>query len=311
MTRPFSALAGAVAGAVLLAAGAAPAQSPAPAPASSPGPQRLFADSRYASNGRISVEVVGEGPDLVFIPGLASSRETWRATAERLRGRYRLHLIQVAGFAGEPAGDNASGPVVGPVAEAIDAHLTGAHLAPAVVIGHSLGGTIALYLAEHHPEHVSKVLLVDALPWFAVTMFGPNATADNVTPIAEAIRHGPPQPEAATSRMIAAMVGGEADRTKVLGWSKASDPAVVAAALADDLELDLRPDLAKVRVPITLLYPDNTPLGAPAGAMDGFYAAAYAAAPVKTLLRVDKAQHFLMLDQPAAFAADLDAFLAK
>ena len=305
MIRSFSALAAAVAGAILLAAGAAPAQAP------SPGPTRLFADSLFASNDRISVEVVGEGPDLVLIPGLASSRETWRATAERLRAHYRLHLIQVAGFAGEPAGANASGPVVGPTAEAIDAHLTGAHITPAVVIGHSLGGTIALYLAEHHPEHIKKVLLVDALPYFAVTMFGPAAAADKVTPIAEGIRHGPPQPEAATSRMIAAMVGGEADRARVLGWSKASDPAVVAAALADDLELDLRPGLGAVKVPITLLYPDNTPLGAPAGAMDGFYAAAYAAAPVKTLVRVDKAQHFLMLDQPAAFAADLDAFLAK
>ena len=33
---------------------------------------------------RFSDEVVGKGPDLVFIPGLASSRVTWKATAERL-----------------------------------------------------------------------------------------------------------------------------------------------------------------------------------------------------------------------------------
>ena len=305
MTRVSLAVAALLAGLSLLAVGAASAQAPAPTP------PRLFADSRLETSDRISVEVVGEGPDLVLIPGLASSRETWRATAERLRGRYRLHLVQVAGFAGEPARANASGPVVAPTAEVIDAYLTSSHLAPAVVIGHSLGGTIALYLAEHHPEHLKRVLLVDALPYFAAAMFGPAASPEQVNAMAEGMRHGPPQPEAATARMIASMVGGEADRATVLGWSKASDRAVVAAALADDLELDLRPGLGAVKVPITLIYPDNTPLGAPAGAMDGFYGAAYAAAPVKTLVRVDYAQHFVMLDQPAAFAADLDAFLAK
>ena len=72
---------------------------------------KLFSDSRLVRGDRISVEVVGQGPDVVLIPGLASSRETYRRTAERLRGRYRLHLVQVAGFAGEPAAANASGPV--------------------------------------------------------------------------------------------------------------------------------------------------------------------------------------------------------
>src|SRR5450755_2169785 len=62
---------------------------------------RLFADSRLIVRDRISVEVIGAGPDLLFTPGLASPREPCRPPAERLRGRYRLHLIQVAGFAGE------------------------------------------------------------------------------------------------------------------------------------------------------------------------------------------------------------------
>src|SRR5450432_17883 len=110
---------------------------------------RLFADSRLMVGDRISVEVIGAGPDLIFIPGLASSRETWRASAERLRGRFRLHLIQVAGFAGEPARANATGDVLIPTAEAIDAYIVETKLAPATLIGHSLGGTIALYLAEH------------------------------------------------------------------------------------------------------------------------------------------------------------------
>ena len=72
-------------------------------------PNRLFADSKLVVRDRFSDEIVGKGPDLVFIPGLSSSRATWKATAERLRGRRRLHLIQIAGFSGEPARANATG----------------------------------------------------------------------------------------------------------------------------------------------------------------------------------------------------------
>src|ERR1700749_5318245 len=93
-----------------------------------------------------SDQIEGTGPDLIFIPGLASSRDTWKATAERLKAHYRVHLIQVAGFAGEPARGNAGGEVVVPTAEAIDAYLVEQKLTPAVVIGHSLGGTMTLYL---------------------------------------------------------------------------------------------------------------------------------------------------------------------
>ncbi|HEY5107736.1 MAG TPA: alpha/beta hydrolase [Caulobacteraceae bacterium] len=297
-----------MAAAAALLAGAAPAAAaPPPATAAS---TRLFADSQLVVGDRFSDEVIGNGPDLIFVPGLASSRETWRVTAQRLRGRFRLHLIQIAGFAGEPARANAAGPVLAPSAEALDAYIVAHHLAPAVLIGHSLGGTIALYLAEHHPEHLKKVLIVDALPFFAVTMMGPAATAANVSPMAESLRAGPAMAPDAQSKMIAGMVTGPADRDRVTGWSRASNYSVVAAALADDLELDLRAGLAATSTPITVLYPDNLAVGMPAGAADRFYGAAFAHLPNKTLKRVDHSLHFIMLDQPEVFAADLDEFLA-
>jgi pimeloyl-ACP methyl ester carboxylesterase len=305
---PFRLAISAVAMCAALATGVGHAQAPAPTPSAA---AHLFAGSHIVALDRISVEVIGQGLDVIFIPGLASSREVWRATAERLRARYRLHLVQVAGFAGESARANASGDVVTPTAEAIDAYIVSQKLSPAVVVGHSLGGTMALYLAEHHPEHLKKVLLVDALPFFAVTMLGPQATPDQVRPIAAAIRAGPPQSDATAAKMIAAMVTGEADRKRVAGWSKASDPTVVKDALADDLLLDLRPSLAAIPTPITLLYPDYAAVGMTAGAADSLYSAAYAPVPDKTLKRVEQSLHFIMLDQPQVFSADLDAFLAK
>jgi pimeloyl-ACP methyl ester carboxylesterase len=260
---------------------------------------------------RISVEVVGQGPDVILIPGLASSRDTWKATAARLAGRYRLHLIQVNGFAGAPAGANAAGPVFAPTAQAIDDYIVSQHLSPATVIGHSLGGTMILWLAEHHPEHLRKALIVDSVPWVAQVFMSQTVTAEQAQAAGEKARTGPPMPEASEARMIDAMVSNPDDRAMVLGWTKASDPTTVANALADDLELDLRPGLAAITTPITLVYPDEVPAGAPPGAVDPMYQGVYAPARTVKLERIDNSRHFVMLDQPAAFAAALDAFLAK
>ena len=136
---------------------------------------RLFTDSQFVERDRFSVEIVGKGPDLVFVPGLSSSRDTWRATAERLKGSYRLHLIQLAGFAGEPARANATGEFMVPVADAIDAYLVEARLAPATYVGHSLGGTLGLYLAQKQPAHFKKMMVVDSLPFLALAMGFPTA----------------------------------------------------------------------------------------------------------------------------------------
>jgi pimeloyl-ACP methyl ester carboxylesterase len=287
-----------------LLAGPALAQTPTD-------PNRLFADSKLVVRDRFSDEIVGKGRDLVFIPGLASSRATWKTTAERLRGHYRLHLIQIAGFSGEPARANASGDVLIPTAEAIDAYLVEQKLTPATVIGHSLGGTTTLYLAQRHPEHLKRAMMVDALPFFGQLMMGPQATSETIRPLAARMRDGTiAAPDAAYRQQmtpqINGMVSGDADRATIMGWTMASDRGVVARALHDDVILDLRPGMAAVKTPMVLLYP----AGANAEATDRMYLPLFAAAPSIKTQHIEGARHFIMLDQPKAFADALDAFLA-
>lgn len=261
---------------------------------------------------RFSDEIVGQGPDLVLIPGLASSRDTWKATAERLKDHYRLHLIQVAGFAGEPPRANGQGPVLAPTAEAIDAYLVEQHLAPATLIGHSLGGTMILYLADHHSADLKKALVVDSLPFYATLMMGPNVTVAQAQPMADGIRSGKSKmTDAQRVQMMAVMASAETDKDMIAQWSKASDASAVANALADDLTLDLRRGLGDITTPITLVYPDYAPLGRPKGGADQMYRGTYAALKTMTFVPVTNSVHFVMLDQPAQFNAALDAFLAQ
>lgn len=288
----------AVATVLLALAVVQPAAAQAPATSST----RLYGDSKLVTNDRISVEIVGKGPDIVLIPGLASSRETWRRTADRLRGHYRVHLVQVDGFAGEPAQANASGPVFDPVAEAIAAYLGAfGHAVP--VIGHSLGGTLGLAIAERHPGLISRLMLVDTLPYYGVVFGGPDATPDKLRPMVAGMkaRASTPMPDEIAQGMAAQMVTAPGDVARVLGWMKASDPAVVGTAMTDDMLADLRAGVGTVRIPVTVVHET---------ALSAMVKSGYAALPAGTLVEVPGARHFIMYDQPARFDTALDAFLA-
>lgn len=276
---------------------------------------KLFPDSKVVVRDRLSVEVVGKGPDVVFIPGLSSGRATWKAEAERLKKTHRLHLVQIAGFAGEPARANATGDVFVPTAEDLDGYLVKARLSPAVVIGHSLGGSMALYLAQNHPDHVKKVMVVDSAPFLAQMFMGARATPESARPMATAMRDGMSQGgdsyAAGVKQQVGRMVTGDADKQTIIAWGMASEPSVAGRAMYDLVLLDQRPGLAAMKTPVTVVYPDNVSAGTKAGFMDQVYAGAYKPVPSVTLRPVAGSLHFVMLDQPEAFAKELDAFLAN
>jgi len=104
---------------------------------------------------RIKVTVRGKGPDVLLIPGLASSSAVWDATAKQLENHFRLHIIQVAGFAGSPAGANAT-------ARSFSRWLTPLTFNQnqpdqvAEMVGHSLGGLVGMMLAVQYPRTLTN-----------------------------------------------------------------------------------------------------------------------------------------------------------
>ena len=94
------------------------------------------------------MRVTGSGPDVLLIPGLASSGATWDDTVKQLTPHYRCHVFTLAGFAGVPA---QPGPLLDDVDAALANYIEQKHLKSPIVVGHSLGGFIALKLAIDHP----------------------------------------------------------------------------------------------------------------------------------------------------------------
>lgn len=261
---------------------------------------------------RLSVEVAGQGPDVILIPGLASSREVWRAEAERLKATHRVHLVQLAGFAGEPwrHGDGAFlQPMIDELARYVAQHTDGR---PAV-IGHSMGALTGLMLAQQHPDRVDRLLSVDSLPFYGA-LFGPTATVETVRPAAERMRAAILASSdadflAEQRRTASGMARNAADQERVVEWSLATDRNALASAMNDVMTTDMGPLLAGMSTPVTAVYASDADGGAPAAMADALWASQYARLPGVRLIRIDGARHFVMLDQPAAFAAAVDDFL--
>lgn len=264
----------------------------------------------FASD-RLSVEVMGQGPDVILIPGFASSREVWRPLAQQLAATHRVHLVQLAGFAGEPW-THGDGAFVQPVVDEVARYA--ATLNRPAVIGHSMGGLTGLLLAQQHPEAVGRVMSVDSLPFFSA-LYGPTATVESARPFADQAAAGILNADAAgyraqQERTADGMMRNEAGRAAMVEWSMASDRQAMASAIRDVMTTDARPGLAAMTTPVWAVYAADANGGAPAAMADGMWGREYAALPGVKLARVDDSRHFIMTDQPERLSALVDEFLA-
>jgi len=261
---------------------------------------------------RLSVEVIGSGPDVILIPGLASSREVWRPLATRLAATHRVHLVQLAGFAGEPW-SHGDGPFVAPEVEEVARYVAEAGLDHPAVIGHSMGGLSGLLLAQSHPDSVGRLMIVDALPFYSA-MFGPAVTAEQARPFAaQASAMILSADEAAFRTMqgqtAAGLAGDPAMRENIVAWSMSTDRHAFAAAMTDVMTTDARPGLAVLSLPVTALYATDPEGGPPPAMAQALWEREYATLPGVKVIRVDASRHFIMADQPARFDELVDDFL--
>ncbi|MDO9588825.1 MAG: alpha/beta hydrolase [Brevundimonas sp.] len=275
--------------------------------------QEVSAQAAFASD-RLSVEVIGSGPDVVLIPGFASSREVWRAEAERLKATHRVHLVQLAGFAGEPW-THGDGPFVQPMAEELARYVREQGLVRPAVIGHSMGGMTGVLLAQQYPELLGRVMSVDSLPFFSA-MFGSQVTAEAARPFADQAAAGILAADAAAFRAqqgqtAVGMARDPATRTAMVDWSMASDRRAMAAAIREVMTTDLRPGLAAMTTPVWAVYAADADGGAPAAMADALWTREYAGLPGVRMVRVDGSRHFIMADQPERLAEVVDQFLAE
>jgi len=269
---------------------------------------------------RMHVRVDGEaGPgvrDIILIPGLSSSPEIWQGTVDHLGAGWRVHRIHIQGFAGAPVEGNSEGPVAAPVAEEIARYIAENNLDKPVVVGHSMGGTIGMMLAARHPDAVGKLMVVDMVPFMGAMFGAPGATAESVAPVAEQVYQGmataePAAYQARAAASVTGMINTESKRAGPLEDTATSDQQVSSRSFRELILTDLRPELPRITAPTEVLYVKFNDARMTNEITDMVYQASFAGLPNVELKRIDDSAHFIMLDQPATFYADLDAFLAE
>lgn len=249
---------------------------------------------------RFSVEVRGTGPDVILVPGLTSGRDVWASTVSAIPG-YRYHLIQVAGFGGEPARGNRQGAVVAPIAAEIVRYIVDRRLDHPAIIGHSMGGTLAMIIGARAPAVAGRIMVVDMLPQ-PVGLFGGNAR--DWGPIADGLGNLVATPGGRSlfaSFMTAFSPPGSGNRR--------SDPDVTGRAMHELMATNMTGELPRIRAPFTVVYASPDPRAR--AVIDRNFARAYANARGARMVRIDGSGHMVMLDQPARFQAAVREFLAR
>ncbi|MDI3292695.1 alpha/beta fold hydrolase [Janthinobacterium tructae] len=261
-----------------------------------------------------TVDVTGQGRPLILIPGLASSGEVWQGTVARLCGPKTgraCHVLTLAGFAGVAP---IEGDLLAQAEQQLADYISTRKLGRPAIIGHSLGGFLALKMAIDHPAQTGKLLIVDSLPALGAVQM-PSITQEQLQAMSSQMQSAMRAQDAASSsasqrRTVAGMASTPADVERIIGWGQRSDRETVIRAMGTLMASDLRQDVAKVQSPTLVLgtwiaYKEY----APRAAIEATFQQQYAQLPGVKIALADTARHFIMYDQPDWMHARIEQFL--
>nr|HEX4312311.1 alpha/beta hydrolase [Kofleriaceae bacterium] len=242
-----------------------------------------------------TVTVRGHGRPVILIPGLGCPGSVWDGTVAHL-ANAETHVIELAGFAGHPA---IPAPLEQTARAELAEYIRDNHLDHPVIIGHSLGGFLALWLAASEPDLVGPTIVVDAAPAIGGTVDPAAARAisdiwrtSNSADFADAVRDFF-SPMALDAHTLAPYMPAVAR----------SDRRAFADAFDELFTTDLRAEVGKIRAPVLFVLSDVSPADE--------VRAQSAAIANHDVVVLPNTRHFVFLDDPPAFYATVDRFLAR
>lgn len=258
----------------------------------------------------VAIEAAGAGEPLVMLHGLATDRRIWELVTPRLSEHRRVVTVDLPGFgASAPAGD---GFELGVVADRLARGLAARGVrGPYDLVGHSLGGGVALRLAHDRPRLVRRLVLVapaglQPLPGAVSGLLA--ATADAAFAIR---RDAASLADVAWGRRLlllgAAADGAELDPETARRLVAASAGAQrTAPALQAITSSDLRPLLQRLQMPLGVIW----------GRSDLTFTRRRAAAiarlrPHTRVIELGDAGHVPMVERPDAFLDALERLLRE
>lgn len=244
----------------------------------------------------------GEGPGVLLLHGLAGTAAEWEETAAWLSETHRVVALDQRGHGRSERRPGKVTPAAY-VADALAA-IEILVLAPAILVGQSLGGLIAFLAASERPDLVDALIVVEATP----TREGPEV-AEQIADYFDSWPLPFPSHDAAVT-----FFGGDSLRARAWarnlvaqpdGLRPAFDTGVLVAAIEQALARDYWGEWRALSVPTLLVRGEEGELS-PSEA-----AAMVAAVPSTQLVSIPGAGHDVHLDEPEAWRAAVESFLAR
>lgn len=237
----------------------------------------------------------GAGPVVILVHGIASSSVTFQKLVPQLRDRHRVLAIDILGFGDSPSPVGATYTIDEHV-ESLAATIRGLRLdAPFILVGHSLGALIASRYAADTPQSVARLVLVSPPIYLAPHAFGSardRATMDVYMRVYEYLREN----KSFTMRAAKGLDRLSPIRN-VLQVSEQNWNAFVLSLQNAIESQSTVSDIARVRVPVDIVYGALDPFLMPGGIQ------IVAAMRHVTVHRVDANDHLLRNRLAKAVAA--------
>lgn len=258
-------------------------------------------------NQPIHVTTSGKGNPILFIPGFTVPGDSWKPIVQQLEATYECHVITLAGFGVEKAIEF---PWLPKVNEALENYIAHKKLNNITVIGHSLGGTIATWLASREQNNIQKIILVDALPAAGALMI-PNFNPDYLVYESPYNNQQLAMTTANFEKLADAMSKGmslnQDAQKRIKDWILQADRKTYVYGYTDYLKFDIREHLKNIKIPVTLLAAEK-PYGKEM--VKQTYEKQYSNLAKYDFVIAENAAHFIMFDQPEWFLEQVKKSLA-
>jgi pimeloyl-ACP methyl ester carboxylesterase len=262
----------------------------------------------------IRVEIRGHGHPILMIPGLNSGAATWTETCDALiTSDQQCLIVQLPGFAGQKPIQ--SDDYLETMRDRLLDYLGAQNLTGVTILGHSLGGNLALMMALKDQSRIKNLVIVDSLPFYPAGQ-NPAATPQSVKAQADAqlLRMRAPVSDEMKPMMLAmlqAMTLSDARVVQMQQWSAASDRATTAQAYYELQIIDLRDELGRITIPVLVLasWAGYAPYGATMDKVRQNFMAQYKKLAGVRIALSEKGRHFLMWDDPTWLQTEVTRFI--
>ncbi|AXT21198.1 alpha/beta fold hydrolase [Flavobacteriaceae bacterium AU392] len=257
----------------------------------------LFSNTIITLNAQekgFEVRVIGKGEPVLLFPGFTCTGDVWSEAVKELSKTNTCHIFTFAGFGGvKPI----KKPWLPKIKESIINYISEKKLENATLIGHSLGGTLGLWLAINNNEF-KKVIVVDALPSAGALMI-PNFKSEDMVydnPYNKQLLEMDAEGfEKMATLMSQGMALNKEKHAQIKDWILKSDRETYVYGYTDLLKLDLRTDISKIKIPVTILAATH-PYGEET--VKKTYTEQYKNLKAYTIKYAKASAHFIMYDQP-------------